>query len=355
MNRFDVVGVHHGYGSVEVLRDVNLTIAAGEIVCLLGASGSGKSTLLRIIAGLEPLQAGRLLLDDEPFADAGANVQPEARRFGLVFQDHVLFPHLSIADNVGFGLADLAAGVRAERVAAQLAKVGLQEFADRYPHTLSGGQQQRVALARALAPQPRLMLLDEPFASVDATLRRRLREDTRRLLKDSDVPAFVVTHDAEEAMELADRIAVIEAGRIVQDDSPSAVWSQPASRFIAELFGGGTAIAGSVTDAGGVATDFGEITPAQLHQPHELEPGSRCSVMARPHTLTVTPDRDGCARVLDVRFLGDHHTLLIEALPSSDSRQQRLRINLLEPGDLAPGDRVTVAFANQSVMVYNRE
>ena len=239
-----VDGVGHSYGDARVLEKVSLSVAAGEIVCLLGASGSGKSTLLRVLAGLEPLQEGWVRYRGERLAEPGREPPPEARNFGFVFQDHVLFPHLTVADNVGFGLRNLPAAERESRIREQLAQVGLSGFADRYPHTLSGGQQQRVALARALAPAPGLMLLDEPFASVDSTLRRRLREDARRTLRASGVPSIVVTHDPEEAMELADRIAVIRGGTIVQDDVPAAVWQNPGDRFIAELFSATDAISG---------------------------------------------------------------------------------------------------------------
>ena len=346
MTALRITGLAHRYGAARVLRGVDLDVAAGEIVCLLGASGSGKSTLLRIVAGLEPLQSGRIDFHGEPLARPDAEPPPEARQFGLVFQDHVLFPHLSVAQNVAFGLPQRARDARTtrdERVAAQLAQVGLDGFGDRYPHTLSGGQQQRVALARALAPEPRLMLLDEPFASVDATLRRQLREDTRRVLKTSSVPAIVVTHDAQEAMELADRIAVMAAGRIVQCDTPAAVWAAPASRFVAELFGGTDGIAGTLQD-GRLRTAFGDVTTAPTSG---LEEGP-CTVIARPNTLTVTAAENGPAVVGDRRFLGDHYLLLLHAGGES------LRVTLSKPPTVTTGARVQVNFAPESLLIYSR-
>lgn len=329
----------HAYDELPVLRDVALEVGAGEIVCLLGASGSGKSTLLRVLAGLEPLQAGEVRFRGEQLAAPGAEPPPEARNFGFVFQDHVLFPHLTVAANVAFGLTALPVVEREARVAEQLAQVGLGDFADRYPHTLSGGQQQRVALARALAPRPGLMLLDEPFASVDSTLRRRLREDARRTLKAAGVPSIVVTHDPEEAMELADRIAVIHEGRIVQDDVPEAVWRQPADRFVAELFSDSDAIAG-VGCEGGVETAFGLLPVAGV------SPGARAEVIVRPGGVRLQAAADGAARVVDVRFLGDRYLVVLE------QGGERLRTLSSEAPTVAFGDSVALTFASADLLVY---
>lgn len=335
--------ISHSYGDTRVLQGVNLAVQAGEIVCLLGASGSGKSTLLRIVAGLEPLQHGLVRFDGAELARPGREPPPEERRFGFVFQDHVLFPHLSVADNVAFGLRKRSPDERRERALAQLRQVGLEAHAGRYPHTLSGGEQQRVALARALAPEPPVMLLDEPFASVDSTLRRRLREDARRALRASGVPSIVVTHDAEEAMELADRIAVIDAGTIVQDDTPAAVWRQPADRFVAELFSDTGAIAGRGV-AGGVETPFGRIEVAGA----EVEENARYAVIARAGSVSLAASPGGDARVVDVRFLGDRHVVTVEA------GGERLRA--LGPGEpaFAVGAPVTLAFDSARVLVYHQ-
>ena len=335
--------ISHRYGPTRVLKDVNLAVRAGEIVCLLGASGSGKSTLLRIVAGLEPLQHGTVCFDGAELARPGREPPPEERRFGFVFQDHVLFPHLSVADNVAFGLRDRSPGQRRERVLAQLRRVGLEAYAGRYPHTLSGGEQQRVALARALAPRPAVMLLDEPFASVDATLRRRLREDARLALRASGVPSIVVTHDAEEAMELADRIAVIDAGTIVQDDTPAAVWRAPADRFVAELFSDTGAIAGRGV-AGGVETPFGLIESPGV----DVEEDAPYAVIARAGAVRLAANTAGGARVVDVRFLGDRHVVTLEA------GGERLRALGSGEPELSVGATVAVAFDSARVLVYHR-
>ena len=336
-------GVGHGYGADSVLTDVSLSVSAGEIVCLLGASGSGKSTLLRIIAGLEPLQAGAIFFDGAELARPGREPPPEARRFGLVFQDHVLFPHLTVAGNVGFGLRGLDGGERNARVVRHLGQVGLEGYGNRYPHTLSGGEQQRVALARALATEPAVMLLDEPFASVDATLRRRLRDDTRRALRSSGVPSIIVTHDAREAMEVADRIAVLHQGRILQDDTPAAVWHTPAVRFIPELLGDSNAFEG-VGAADGVETPFGRFdlpgVGIKLDEPY--------LVIVRAGFVQLTPGADNDPEVVDIRFLGDRHLVVLEA------GGERLRTLHGANPKVALGARVRLAFDPAGVLVYHK-
>ena len=335
--------VCHSYGADPVLRGVNLSVNAGEIVCLLGASGSGKSTLLRIIAGLEPLQAGVISFGGAELARPGREPPPETRRFGLVFQDHVLFPHLSVAGNVAFGLRGLDARERHARVSEHLRQVGLEGYGDRYPHTLSGGEQQRVALARALAPKPVVMLLDEPFASVDATLRRRLREDARRALRGSGAPSIIVTHDAQEAMEVADRIAVLHQGRILQDDTPAAVWRTPAVRFIPELLGDSNAIDGTGA-AGGVETRFGRVDQSGL----EIRPGEAYLVIVRAGSVQLAPGGSGDPKVVDKRFLGERFLVTLEA------GGERLRtLHAAEP-EVAVGASVRLAFDPAGVLVYHK-
>ncbi len=335
--------VCHGYGAGPVLRDVSLSVSAGEIVCLLGASGSGKSTLLRIIAGLEPLQAGAIFFDGAELARPGREPPPEARGFGLVFQDHVLFPHLTVAGNVAFGLRGLGGRERDARVARHLEQVGLEGYGKRYPHTLSGGEQQRVALARALVTEPAVMLLDEPFASVDATLRRRLRDDTRRALRTSGVPSIIVTHDAREAMEVADRIAVLHQGRILQDDTPAAIWHTPAVRFIPELLGDSNAIEGvGATD--GIETGFGRVDlPGKGVQPDEPY-----QVIVRAGSVQLSPGAANDPEVVDSRFLGERHLVVLEA------GGERLRtLHGTEP-TVALGARVKLAFDPAGVLVYRK-
>ena len=340
-----VEALHHQYGSAPVLSGIDLTLEPGEILCLLGASGSGKSTLLRIIAGLEPLQRGQISFDGAVLAQPGREPAAEARQFGLVFQDHVLFPHMSVLENVCFGLPHLGDVERTQVALEQLRVVNLEAFADRFPHTLSGGQQQRVALARALAPQPRLMLLDEPFASVDSTLRRQLREDARRALRAASVPAVVVTHDAQEAMELADRIAVVHAGKIVQVGTPQDVWRQPANVFIAELFNDTQSVSGQIHD-GQLTTAFGSC--------HVDATGlsGQCRAVIRPQGVRLNAaaaDQESgepTVVVEDIRCLG--HSWRMTLL----SGAERLRLASSLAPELSVGAAVTVDFDSSQVLVY---
>jgi len=314
--------LNHSYGNTRVLQDISLSTAQGEILCLLGPSGGGKSTLLRLAAGLEPLQSGSITLGDQLLAEPGNEPPPEARPVGLVFQDHVLFPHLSVTDNIAFGLAQPKGRLARERVATLLAQMELDDLGQRFPHELSGGQQQRVALARALAPQPSVMLLDEPFASVDSTLRRELRQTTRNVLQAAGTTAIVVTHDPEEAMQLADSIAVMADGRIAQHAEPATIWRAPATLDVALLFGEAQAISGHQSN-GQVTTEFGTLAS-------DL-PDGPVSVAVRPQGIKLhagTETREPTATVTDVRLLGTHWQVRLQSTTSSALRANALVGNL---------------------------
>ncbi|MEW6165432.1 MAG: ABC transporter ATP-binding protein [Pseudomonadota bacterium] len=250
--------VSHAYGDHRVVHDLSMTLAEGEIGCLLGASGCGKTTVLRLIAGFEAPSAGRILLREEVVAARGRHVPPEKRRIGMVFQDYALFPHLSIAGNIGFGL-DKKSAAAGRRVAELLDLVGLPGLGGKYPHELSGGQQQRVALARALAPHPHLLLLDEPFSNLDVELRERLSLEVRDILKRAGTAAILVTHDQHEAFAVADRVGVMHAGRIEQWDTPYNLYHRPATRQVADFVGQGAFIPGAVNAAGQVGTELGVL------------------------------------------------------------------------------------------------
>lgn len=272
-------------GGLHVVVDgLSLELMPGEIGCLLGASGCGKTTVLRAIAGFEPLQDGRILLQDAEIASARAALPPERRRVGTMFQDYALFPHLSAAGNVGFGLAGAARNVRERRVAEMLALVGLAEAGASYPHELSGGQQQRIALARALATAPDLLLLDEPFSNLDIDTRRRLAGELRALLKSTGTTVLMVTHDQSEAFAMADRIGVMAEGRILQWDIAEALYARPADRFVAGFIGRGSWVAG---DELGLSADV--------------------VVLLRPHQLAVAEDGPIRATLETICFDGPHH------------------------------------------------
>jgi len=296
-------GVSHRFGDVTAAEDVALEVHPEELVCLLGPSGCGKTTLLRMAAGLERPQQGRVRVGGELVADTttGAWVPPEQRNVGLVFQDAVLFPHLTVLQNVTFGLGRVPAGERERRGRALLAQLGLGPFAESYPHVLSGGQQQRVALARALAPEPRIMLLDEPFSGLDARLRDRIRDDTLHLLKRSGTATLLVTHDPEEALFMADRIAVMRDGRIIQQGNPLDVYCNPNDPFVVRFFGDCNEVRGMVHD--------GRVeTPAGTLEASHLPDGTAVQVLIRPEALRVLPvSRQGPhngSHVLMSRLLG---------------------------------------------------
>ena len=233
------VGYRLGNEVHEIVHALSFSLARGEIGCLLGPSGCGKTTVLRAIAGFEPLQGGRIALGGREISRPGVTAPPETRQVGVVFQDYALFPHLSVAENIAFGLRKLAKPQRMQRVRALLNLVGLSAQSSKYPHELSGGQQQRVALARALAPEPDLLLLDEPFSNLDVDLRERLAAEVRDILKASGTTAVLVTHDQHEAFAIADQIGVMQAGEIVQWDSAYNLYHRPASRFVADFIGHG--------------------------------------------------------------------------------------------------------------------
>lgn len=294
--------VRHLYGDVPALQELSLTVHPGEVVCLLGPSGCGKTTALRLAAGLEVPEKGNIYLNGERVANPGHAVPPEKRNIGLVFQDYALFPHLKVADNIAFGLNGDQKRTRVERVAEVLAQVGMSDYADSYPHMLSGGQQQRIALARALANKPDLVLLDEPFSGLDARLRDQVRDTTLHVLKKSGAASLMVTHDAEEAMYMADRIAVMQAGRIVQVGRPEELYCAPNCAFVAEFFGDVNRLIYPVK-GGAVNTVLGTLAAKGFKD------GEKVEVVVRPEALSLESADPGAtgpgyAKVLASRMLG---------------------------------------------------
>jgi iron(III) transport system ATP-binding protein len=283
--RLEVDGLTRRFGARVAVNDVSLTVAPGQVTCLLGPSGCGKSTTLRIIAGVERQDSGTIRVDGALVADGHTGLPPEARSIGLMFQDYALFPHLTVGENVAFGLSGGRAE-KAERVHALLGRVGLETYVDDYPHRLSGGEQQRVALARALAPRPRIMLMDEPFSGLDDRLRDGVRDETLELLKEEGTAVLLVTHEPGEAMRMADEIALMRAGRIVQRGAPYNIYNAPADREAAAFFSDINVIRGRVKGAL-TQTPFGQFLAPGVPDDTEVD------IVIRPQHLRIDFDRGG--------------------------------------------------------------
>lgn len=351
MPGLELEDVSHRYDADWAVRELSFAVEQGEIVCLLGPSGCGKTTVLRLAAGLEPLQAGQVRLGGRLVAEGGSlrQVPPEARGVGLMFQDYALFPHLTVRENVTFGVprSDARRGAWVPEV---LDEMGLGDFADRYPHTLSGGQQQRIALLRALAPRPQVLLLDEPFSGLDEHLRQQIRVETLRRLEGSEASTLMVTHDPEEAMFLADRIVVLDRGRLVQDAVPIEIFERPADPFVARLFGPVNEFAG-VVRAGRVATPLGEVPAGGL------EEGRTVLAMVRASDIEVLEGGEESrlsitGQVQSARPLGVQSELRLRAGCDGISQEVQVRIpGLALPGE---GEELRLAVREGRVFVYPR-
>ncbi|WP_108447462.1 ABC transporter ATP-binding protein [Halomonas denitrificans] len=340
--------IRHAYQQHLAVEDVSLDVKPGEIVCLLGPSGCGKSTLLRIAAGLERVQQGRVALGGESMGEGRSHVPPEKRNVGLAFQDSALFPHLSVLDNVAFGLESLPAQQRRRRAYELLELLGMERYARVFPHMLSGGQQQRIALARALAPSPQLMLLDEPFSSLDARLRDRIRDDTLHVLKKVGTGVLLVTHDPEEAMFMADRIVLMREGRVVQAGTPLELYCTPADPFVVTFFGEVNELEGRVQD-GQVATPVGDVSAGGLPD------GSLVRVMIRPEALRVVPLNEPPehhhSHIIMAKLLG-RTSLLHICAHTADGEEAHLHARA--PGVFLPreGQPIMIGLDDSQVFVF---
>ena len=285
----ELKNIQHAYGKQVVVNDLSLTLKKGDIGCLLGPSGCGKTTVLRCIAGFEPISAGEILLNGVVVSNANSCFPPEQRHIGMVFQDYALFPHLTVAANIDFGLHRMPKTERASRVAELLQTVGLVDASSRYPHELSGGQQQRVALARALAPRPDLLLLDEPFSNLDVSLRERLSLEIRDILKSQNATAILVTHDQDEAFAIADEIGVMHHGEIQQWDTAYNLYHKPANRFVANFIGQGVFLLGRMLDSHHVEIELGVLAGDIPHECmadcHLCREGYPVDVLIRPDDI----------------------------------------------------------------------
>ncbi|MBS9403882.1 ABC transporter ATP-binding protein [Halomonas sp. TRM85114] len=350
-NVLTMEGVRHSFDGLPAVKGIDLHVAPGEVVCLLGPSGCGKTTLLRIAAGLETLQQGRVSLNGQTIAESRKrHLPPEKRNVGLAFQDSALFPHLSVLQNVTFGLKRLSGEERTARAMGLLKQLGIAGYAEAYPHTLSGGQQQRVALARALAPAPALMLLDEPFSSLDARLRDRIRDDTLHVLKQVGAGALLVTHDPEEAMFMADRIALMRDGAIVQTGTPKELYCSPRDPFVVTFFG-------EVNQLDGVVSGGQVVTPVGKVEADWLPEGETVQVLIRPEALRVTERHDLPAsrhthsHIVMAKLLG-RSSLLHLCAHGEDGREAHLHARI--PGVFLPaeGQQVDIHLDTSQVFVF---
>ena len=323
--------VHKRFANgVYAVRDLSFDLPRGTLLALLGPSGCGKTTALRLIAGLEAPDRGEIWLNGQCVAGPGCWVPPEARRIGMVFQDYALFPHLTVAQNIGFGLNKWKPAQRAQRVAELLALIGMSDCADRYPHQISGGQQQRVALARALAPRPAVVLLDEPFSNLDAALRRSMREEVRAILRAAGAAAIFVTHDQEEALSIADQVAIMDKGSIQQIGVPQQVYFRPASQAIAAFIGEANFLPGHAHGQTAECALGTVLLTAPAH--------GKVTIMIRPEALKLKPTDDGPARIETITFYGHDQTAWVRV-----NGQLMLQVRTLPRPDLLPGVPVAVS------------
>jgi iron(III) transport system ATP-binding protein len=320
-------GVSKRFGrDVVAVRDLSLRIEPGEIVTVVGPSGCGKTTMLRLIAGFERADAGRIRISGDLVEGDGRSVPPEQRRVGFVFQDYALFPHLTVGANVAFGLRGLRAALRQERIDAMLRLCALEGLASRYPHELSGGQQQRTALARALAPGNGVVLLDEPLSNLDAALRRTVRAELREVLKRAGATALIVTHEQEEALELADRVVVLRNGGLEQVGTPQEIYATPASAFVA-CFIGESNVVPAVVERDGARTELGVVCC-----PPCFEAGCPVQVLLRPAQLSIEPDRDAAGVLVNRSYVGTHSTAVIRFPSGLEIRCASDAAEALPPG-----------------------
>jgi iron(III) transport system ATP-binding protein len=341
-----VRGLRHAYESNEVIRGLSLSLAKGTIGCLLGASGCGKTTVLRCIAGFEPVQAGEIWLNGQLVSKRGVRIPTEERRVGMVFQDYALFPHLTVAQNIGFGLRNGDRAARARRVDEVLETVRLAGLRDKYPDDLSGGQQQRIALARALAPRPDLLLLDEPFSNLDVEFRTELSVEVREILKQQNTTAILVTHDQNEAFSLADEIGIMREGVIEQWDSPYRLYHEPATRYVADFVGQGMFLPGTVLDRSRIRLELGVFQG----DTSDWQQGTAVDVLLRPDDILHDDASPLQARVLHKAFRGAQFLYTLE-LPAGG------RVMSLVPShhNHAIGERIGIRLEIDHLVAFRRD
>ncbi|ABU72378.1 ABC transporter ATP-binding protein [Vibrio campbellii] len=329
------------YDDQTVLESLSLEVEQGQIVCLLGASGCGKTTLLKAIAGLLPLSSGQMSLNCLTIDDGENWLPPEQRNIGMIFQDYALFPHLTVAENIDFGLKNETTQQKLLKVEEMLGLVHLKGYGDRYPHQLSGGQQQRVAIARSLAYKPDLLLLDEPFSNIDTQVRHELIREIRKIFKEQGVTAIFVTHSREEAFAFADKMAVMNHGVIEQYGTASELYYQPSSKFVADFLGGGSYLAAKRISDSEFETHLGVV---EANAQQEIQVDAECALLLRPQHVQIAADEESAVKVLEQHFMGDHCRYVI------DVNGDRLLATSTQA--LNVGDSVTVKVETQGVLAF---
>jgi iron(III) transport system ATP-binding protein len=331
----ECVGVRKRFGATRAVEDVSLALEAGSILALVGPSGCGKTTLLRIIAGFETPDAGSVSVGGRIVAASGAWLPPEQRHVGMVFQDYALFPHMTVEENVGFGLKGYEKGSRSERITQAMEHGHVGHLTGRYPHQLSGGEQQRVAMVRAVASRPRVLLMDEPFSNLDPQLRAELRQEVKRVIKANGISLIYVTHDQQDAMSMGDTVAVMHQGRLEQSGTPHEVYERPATRFTATFLGAATFLRAEVT-AEGLSTEAGFLR--QKVSPEAV--GRSVDVLIRPDDVMVTLGPGGPCTVEEYHFQGSHATCVLRLSSGT-------LVQVLQPhsASLREGDSVSVSLA----------
>jgi iron(III) transport system ATP-binding protein len=334
------------YGNHTVVHDFSLALKKGEIASLLGPSGCGKTTILRSIAGFEILKKGVIRINGKTISNVNTTLPPEKRNIGMVFQDFALFPHLNINDNICFGIRHLSRSQQKQRVEELLALIGLSDFEKRYPHELSGGQQQRIALARALAPKPNLLLLDEPFSSMDVELREELAKEVRQILKHENITAILVTHDQNEAFAMADNIAVIKAGELQQCDNAYNLYHQPNSPFVADFIGQGVLIDGLVVDETHIKTS---LAPLEGIVPEGCKAGCTVKILVRPDDILHDDCSPRKAKIIARNFQGANYLYTLEL----DDGTQLLSL-VHSHHDHAIGEKLGITLEIEHLVVFSR-
>ena len=334
------------YDGVSAISDASFCLNEGEIGCLLGPSGCGKTTLLRSIAGFESVADGSISLHGERISTAKYTQVPEERAVGMVFQDFALFPHLNVSKNIGFGLGHLTSSEKDSRILEMLSLVDLERVSERFPHELSGGQQQRVALARALAPSPQILLLDEPFSNLDAELRTQLAAEVRTLLKQNKVTTLLVTHDQDEAFAMADKIALLNSGKIVQTDTPYEIYHKPGTLFAADFIGKGTIINVAIDTAGLLGSNLGSLSINALPD----ETGNSVKLLVRPDDIAFDDTSDTKLSIVSKSFLGPNY--LYELALEDGQRVPCLTHSHI---DIPVGNELPVRFDLRHVVIFNAE